>query len=59
VYSKECTAGADPAGVLSPNPELEGSFHVTGEIVIVHDITIAAAITNLKRLLADCMTIGR
>jgi hypothetical protein len=43
---------ADPDVVLSPIPELKGSFHVTGELAIVHPITMAAAITNLKRLKA-------
>jgi hypothetical protein len=28
--------------------------HVPGELVVVHEVTLAAAVTNLKRLLVAC-----
>jgi hypothetical protein len=31
-----------------------GIYHVFGELVVAHEVTLAAAITNLKRQLAIC-----
>ncbi len=51
--SSFCSANAD--GVLSPISKLEdGIYHVVGEIVVVHEITLAAAVTNLKRIILAC-----
>jgi hypothetical protein len=32
----------------------DGLYHVQGELVVVHEVTLAAAVTNLKRLLVAC-----
>ncbi len=32
----------------------DGLYHVPGELVVVHEVTLAAAVTNLKRLLVAC-----
>jgi hypothetical protein len=32
----------------------DGDFHVVGEIVVVHEVTLAAAVTNLKRIILAC-----
>jgi hypothetical protein len=32
----------------------DGIFHVVGEIVVVHEVTLAAAVTNLKRIILAC-----
>jgi hypothetical protein len=32
----------------------DGNFHVVGEIVVVHEVTLAAAVTNLKRIILTC-----
>jgi hypothetical protein len=46
---------ADNGGVLSPVKKGEdGIFHVIGEPVAVYKVTMAAAVTNLKRILAAC-----
>jgi hypothetical protein len=48
--SSFCNANAD--GQLSAIiKQKDGVFHVVGEIVVVHDITLAAAVTNLKRII--------
>ncbi len=33
---------------------IDGIYHVFGELVVAHEVTLAAAITNLKRQLAIC-----
>ncbi len=51
--SSFCNANAD--GQLSAISKLEdGVYHVVGEIVIVHEITLAEAVTNLKRIILAC-----
>jgi hypothetical protein len=51
--SSFCYANAD--GQLSAiSKQNDGVFHVVGEIVIVHEITLAAALTNLKRIILAC-----
>jgi hypothetical protein len=48
-----CCANRD--GQLSAiTNQKDGLFHVPGEIVIVHKVTLAAAVTNLKRILVAC-----
>ncbi len=32
----------------------DGIFHVVGELVVVHEVTMASGLKNLKRLLALC-----
>jgi hypothetical protein len=32
----------------------DGLYHVQGELMVVHEVTLAAAVTNLKRLLVAC-----
>jgi hypothetical protein len=51
--SSFCCANRD--GQLSAiSKQKDGLFHVPGEIVVVHEVTLAAAVTNLKRLLVAC-----
>jgi hypothetical protein len=51
--SSFCCANHD--GQLSAiAKQKDGLFHVPGEIVVVHEVTLAAAVTNLKRLLVAC-----
>ncbi len=51
--SSFCCANKD--GQLSAITKLkDGLFHVPGEIVVVHEVTLAAAVTNLKRILVAC-----
>jgi hypothetical protein len=51
--SSFCCANRD--GQLSAiAKQKDGLFHVPGEIVVVHEVTLAAAVTNLKRLLVAC-----
>jgi hypothetical protein len=47
---------ADQDGTLSAiaKDKSDNKYHVVGELVVVHEITMAAAVTNLKRLLAIC-----
>ncbi len=47
---------ADQDGNLSAifKDKTDNKYHVIGELVVVHEITMAAAVTNLKRLLAVC-----
>jgi hypothetical protein len=48
-----CCANTD--GQLSAiTKQKDGNFHVVGEIVVVHEVTLAAAVTNLKRILIAC-----
>jgi len=48
-----CSANAD--GQLSSiSKQEDGVYHVVGEIVVVHEITLAAAVTNLKRIILAC-----
>jgi hypothetical protein len=45
-----CCANSD--GQLSAiSRQKDGIFHVVGEIVVVHEVTLAAAVTNLKRII--------
>jgi hypothetical protein len=45
-----CCANSD--GQISAITKLaDGIFHVVGEIVVVHEVTLAAAVTNLKRII--------
>jgi len=32
----------------------DGLYHMIGEIVVVHEVTLAAAVTNLKRIILAC-----
>jgi hypothetical protein len=47
---------ADQHGLLSAitKDKTDNKYHVIGELVVVHEITLAAAVTNLKRLQAVC-----
>ncbi len=46
---------ADKDGQLSAISKKEdGIYHVIGEIVVVHEVTLAAAVTNLKRIILAC-----
>jgi hypothetical protein len=46
---------ADADGVITPIAKLaDNKFHVVGEIIVAHEITMAAAVANLKRILAVC-----
>jgi hypothetical protein len=51
--SSFCCANGE--GQLSAiTKQKDGLYHVPGEIVVVHEVTLAAAVTNLKRLLVAC-----
>jgi hypothetical protein len=51
--SSFCSANKD--GQLSSITKLkDGLYHVPGELVVVHEVTLAAAVTNLKRILVAC-----
>jgi hypothetical protein len=51
--SSFCCANAE--GQLSAiEKQKDDIYHVVGEIVIVHEVTLAAAVTNLKRILLAC-----
>jgi hypothetical protein len=51
--SSFCSANAD--GQLSAISKLEDRiYHVVGEIVVVHEIMLAAALTNLRRIILAC-----
>ncbi len=46
---------ANSEGQLSAiTKQKDGLYHVPGELVVVHEVTLAAAVTNLKRLLVAC-----
>ncbi len=46
---------ADGDGVITQIVKLaDNKFHVVGEIIVAHKITMAAAVANLKRILAVC-----
>jgi hypothetical protein len=46
---------ADNEGTISPIKKLEdGFYHVFGELVVAHEVTLAAAVSNLKRLVEVC-----
>jgi hypothetical protein len=46
---------ADGEGVITPIAKLaDNKYHVVGEIIVAHEITMAAAVANLKRILGDC-----
>jgi hypothetical protein len=45
---------ADEDSNLSPfAKQKDGNYSVTSELVVVHEVTLAAAVTNLKRVLAE------
>jgi hypothetical protein len=51
--SSFCSANKE--GQLSAITKLkDGLYHVPGEFVVVHEVTLAAAVTNLKRILVAC-----
>ena len=51
--SSFCCANAE--GQLSAiEKRNDDIYHVVGEIVVVHEVTLAAAVTNLKRILLAC-----
>jgi hypothetical protein len=46
---------ADGDGVSTPIVKLaDNKYHVVGKIIVAHEITMAAAVANLKRILAVC-----
>ncbi len=46
---------ADSDGVISQIGKLDDNrYHVVGELIVAHEITLAAAVANLKRILAVC-----
>jgi hypothetical protein len=46
---------ADSDGVISQIVKLaDNKFHVVGELIVAHEITMAAAVANIKRILAVC-----
>jgi hypothetical protein len=46
---------ANAEGQLSAiEKQKDDIYHVVGEIVVVHEVTLAAAVTNLKRILLAC-----
>jgi hypothetical protein len=46
---------ADGDGVITPIVKLaDNKYHVVGEIIVAHEITMAAAVANLKQILAVC-----
>jgi hypothetical protein len=46
---------ADSDGVTSQIAKLDDNrYHVVGELIVAHEITLAAAVANLKRILAVC-----
>ncbi len=46
---------ADGDGVITPITKLaDNKYQVVGEIIVAHEITMAAAVANLKRILAVC-----
>jgi hypothetical protein len=51
-------ACADQDGAISAIRKLDkakdNSYHVVGELIVAHEITLAAAVSNLKRIIAVC-----
>jgi hypothetical protein len=46
---------ADSDGVISQIVKLEDNrYHVVGKLIVAHEITLAAAVAHLKRILAVC-----
>ncbi len=46
---------ADGDGVITPIAKLaDNRYHMVGKIIVAHEITMAAAVANLKRILAVC-----
>ncbi len=46
---------ADSDGVISQIAKLaDNKYHVMGELIVAHEITMVAAVANLKRILAVC-----
>ncbi len=46
---------ADGDRVITPIAKLaDNKYHVVGEIIVTHEITMVAAVANLKRILAVC-----
>jgi hypothetical protein len=52
--SSFCCADQDGTLAAITKDKTDNKYHVIGELVVVHEITMAAAVTNLKRLLAVC-----
>jgi hypothetical protein len=52
--SSFCCADQDGTLASISKDKSDNKYHVVGELVVVHEITMAAAVTNLKRLLAIC-----
>jgi hypothetical protein len=52
--SSFCCADQDGTLAAITKDKTDNKYHVVGELVVVHEITMAAAVTNLKRLLAIC-----
>jgi hypothetical protein len=48
-----CCANSD-GQISAINKLKDGNFHVVGEIVVVHEVTLAAAVTNLKWIILAC-----
>lgn len=57
IYCLDNTAflAADGDGTLTPIAKLaDDGYHVVGELVVAHEAALAAAVNNIKRLLAVC-----
>jgi hypothetical protein len=52
--SSFCCADQDGNLAAISKDKSDNKYHVIGELVVVHEITMAAAVTNLKQLLAVC-----
>jgi hypothetical protein len=52
--SSFCCADQDGNLAAITKDKTDNKYHVVGELVVVHEITMAAAVTNIKRLLAIC-----
>jgi hypothetical protein len=52
--SSFCCADQDGNLAAITKDKTDNKYHVVGELVVVHEITMAAAVTNIKRLLAVC-----
>jgi hypothetical protein len=52
--SSFCCADQDGTLAAITKDKSDNKYHVIGELVVVQEITMAAAVTNLKRLLAIC-----
>jgi hypothetical protein len=50
--SSFCCANSDRQ-LSAISKQKDSTFHVVGEIMVVHEVTLAAAVTNLKRIILD------